>query len=79
MRHQNCAKAHTMKTLLVRPEGSDSEFQVKCPSNIRPRDAGVPCMVPKVFRQIHGNDRIPARWRRCDLPQSSEQMNILVE
>ena len=79
MRHQNCAKAHTMKTLLVHPEGPDPEFQVKCLSNIRPHDAGVPRMVPKVFRQLHGGDRIPARWRRCDLPQSSEQMNSLVE
>ena len=79
MRHQNCAKAHTMKTLLVRPEAPDPGFQVKCPSNIRPRDAGIPCMVRKVFRQLRGNDRIPARRRRCVLPQSSEQMSILVE
>ncbi|MBA7634597.1 hypothetical protein ES703_42187 [subsurface metagenome] len=79
MRHQNCAKAHTMKTLLVRPEGPAPEFQVKWLSNIRPHDAGVPRMVPKVFRRLRGNDRIPARWRRCDLRQGSEQMNILVE
>lgn len=78
MRHQGCAKAHTMKTPLVYPEGPDLEFQVKWPSNIRPHDVGAHAWYQGSSCKFTAMTGFQPDEGAATC-QSSEQMNSLVE
>ena len=80
MRHQNCAKAHAMKTLLVYPQGRDTLRSFK--SSGCPTSDLVMLGFHGWYQRSSGNFTVVTGFQPdggAATCQSSEQMNILTE